>query len=1262
HPLKLIDWETILGAIKGGDEEESLKGVVVVPETTNFPFLYQHPLTMYKTTGLPEVDAIKEEASIKLQHEGHSQHTLTLQLRPASFRCDACNVKDEDDLSTSAASEDVNSLLHFPMSEAFVDPLKLLRSKILAQDDMETTEINQWSHPAHPLILNVEDPQVAETLVHGKPIVGPTTSVIIVAPPTITSVPTIFPVRWSNLFRIGILSWGYYNEAKRAVFVTAFNPLSMVIAEILGSMPIYHMSLFKVPKKVLHRMEFMRSHFFNGAELSSKKSVWVKWKHALDSKDKSGLGVSSLFAINRALMFKWVWHFITQGSSLWARVIKALHGYDGKIGQKVKSCYPLLWLDIIHEVEIFKSHGIDLVSLIHSKLGNGANTSFWEVAWREGSPFKSPFPWLYVLETQKKIDVASKLSHSGLDVLFHRPPRGGVEIQQFEHMKEKVEGCILADMMDRWFWALEGSGEFTITSVRKMIDDFMLSEVSSKTLWINAVPIKVNVHAWKVKLDGLPTRLNISCRGIDIESILCPMCGKEVESTSHIFFTCQISKEILRKISRWKEKNEAFSKNNEDKTTNSIPSQKTDHVGSSQNKKSYASSLNGDRDSKTLIFLDHKESEYILDDESLHGEKNKSVGSQHAEDDLVDDSDVEGVSETFFGDKHSSPNNNVCNSSEKVVEQQSKDHFCIYDVLNKKPNGVAEDSDSSLSYLPGFTPEVSRQENDHRGVDLNTEIDKSSSRLFNHFITSSRLVDAKLEGYTFTWAHPSATKMSKLDRFHVSKGIISLLPSITALCLDRHLSDHRPIILREIHTDYGPIPFCFYHYWFKWDRFDVMVEQAWNYFFHSDTNGLIWFKKKLQDLKKIIRSWIKDKKLQQSGAINSIKEDLIDIDKNLDIGNVSDEILLKRMELTRQLHDINQMEARDYVQKSKIKWAIEGDKNSKFFHGIINKKRSQLSIRNTNPEVVKDVFKDHFATRFKQPAHGWLKLNISFPNRLSTDQVADMDRSILANRLAMVISDLVSDIQSAFFANRQILDGPFILNELLPWCKRKKKKSMIFKVNFAKVYDSVHWDYLLDVLKAFGFGPNWCKLKQGDPLAPYLFILFMESLHISFSRAISDGLFKGIQIQGSMAISHLFYADDAIFIGKWSDSNLDNIVKILKCFFLASGLKINIQKSQVLGVGVPRNIVNQAASLIGCAVMQNPFRYLGVMAGDSMSQKLAWADTVQKLRSWLSKWKVKTLSIGGRLTLLKSVLGASPLYNMSIYKVPKGVLKEMEAI
>lgn len=63
-----------------------------------------------------------------------------------------------------------------------------------------------------------------------------------------------------------------------------------------------------------------------------------------------------------------------------------------------------------------------------------------------------------------------------------------------------------------------------------------------------------------------------------------------------------------------------------------------------------------------------------------------------------------------------------------------------------------------------------------------------------------------------------------------------------------------------------------------------------------------------------------------------------------------------------------------------------------------------------------------------------------------------------------------------------------------------------------------------------------------------------------------------------------------------------------------------------------------------------------------MSNRSAWDDIISKLNSRLSKWKVKTLSIGGRLTLLKSVLGSTPVYWMSLYKVPKSVLNSMEAI
>ena len=189
-----------------------------------------------------------------------------------------------------------------------------------------------------------------------------------------------------------------------------------------------------------------------------------------------------------------------------------------------------------------------------------------------------------------------------------------------------------------------------------------------------------------------------------------------------------------------------------------------------------------------------------------------------------------------------------------------------------------------------------------------------------------------------------------------------------------------------------------------------------------------------------------------------------------------------------------------------------------------------------------------------------------------------------------------------------------------------------------------------------------CGLKQCDPLAHYLFIIVMESLHLSFSRVVDAGIFKGIKIDNSTMISHLFYADDAVFVGEWSDDNLSSIMHVLHCFSLSSGLKINVKKSQLLGVGIHDQIVATAASTLGCSIMKTPFKYLGVTVGGNISNISAWDDIISKLNSRLSKWKVKTLSIGGRLTLLKSVLGSTPIYWMSLYKVPKSVLNSMEAI
>nr|GEZ88023.1 RNA-directed DNA polymerase, eukaryota [Tanacetum cinerariifolium] len=249
---------------------------------------------------------------------------------------------------------------------------------------------------------------------------------------------------------------------------------------------------------------------------------------------------------------------------------------------------------------------------------------------------------------------------------------------------------------------------------------------------------------------------------------------------------------------------------------------------------------------------------------------------------------------------------------------------------------------------------------------------------------------------------------------------------------------------------------------------------------------------------------------------------------------------------------------------------------------------------------------------------------------------------------------------------------------------------MVFKADFEKAFNSVSWDYLDGILSNFGFGAKWrgwiqgCLnsakgsilingspssefsfhkgLKQGDPLSLFLFILVMETLHISFNNILNARFFKGIHINESLTLSHLFYADDAIFIGTWDKANVISLVHMLNCFYMASGLKINIIKSSIMGISTTGEEVNSAAKIIGCSTFSSPFKYLGVKVGSSSSRNSLWDEVISKISSRLSKWKAKSLSIGGRFTLIKSVLTSFPLFFMSIYKAPMGALHKLESI
>ncbi|GJX75501.1 reverse transcriptase domain-containing protein [Tanacetum coccineum] len=179
------------------------------------------------------------------------------------------------------------------------------------------------------------------------------------------------------------------------------------------------------------------------------------------------------------------------------------------------------------------------------------NEAFWEDSWKGNVPLKTLYSRIYAFEAEINISVAAKFVLPSFCSSLRRIPRGGVEQNQLSELLAILEGLVLPNMLDRWSWSLSGSGEFSVSSIRKLIDDHTLKAISSKTRWIKIVPIKINIHAWRVKLDNLPTRLNLSRRSMDLDSIFCLNCNLAVESTDHIFFQCSLVKEIYNKIAHW---------------------------------------------------------------------------------------------------------------------------------------------------------------------------------------------------------------------------------------------------------------------------------------------------------------------------------------------------------------------------------------------------------------------------------------------------------------------------------------------------------------------------------------------------------------------------------------------------------------------------------------------------------------------------------------------------------------------------------------
>nr|KYP47048.1 Transposon TX1 uncharacterized [Cajanus cajan] len=203
-----------------------------------------------------------------------------------------------------------------------------------------------------------------------------------------------------------------------------------------------------------------------------------------------------------------------------------------------------------------------------------------------------------------------------------------------------------------------------------------------------------------------------------------------------------------------------------------------------------------------------------------------------------------------------------------------------------------------------------------------------------------------------------------------------------------------------------------------------------------------------------------------------------------------------------------------------------------------------------------------------------------------------------------------------------MLHSVLVVSEVIDEAKRMKKPIIFFKVDFEKAYDSVSWEYLLYMLERLGFNPKWIGwireclntarlsvlvnssptdefpmgrgLRQGDPLAPFLFTIVAEGLSGLMREVVKHKRFNSVKVgHNQVEVSLVQYADDTMFFGEASLQNVFMIKSLIRCFEVVSGLI----KSKFGSICVDQALVEDFAHLLNCTLLSLPFPYLGLPIG-----------------------------------------------------------------
>jgi len=254
---------------------------------------------------------------------------------------------------------------------------------------------------------------------------------------------------------------------------------------------------------------------------------------------------------------------------------------------------------------------------------------------------------------------------------------------------------------------------------------------------------------------------------------------------------------------------------------------------------------------------------------------------------------------------------------------------------------------------------------------------------------------------------------------------------------------------------------------------------------------------------------------------------------------------------------------------------------------------------------------------------------------------------VLANRLKLILPEIISSSQSAFVPGRMITDNVLLAYELTHFLKSRRASGGLaaIKLDMSKAYDRVEWNFLRKVMIKMGFHNRWVDL------------IMKCVTTVSYRIKVNGEYTEQIYPQRSLR------QDDSLIFMNAVHTGALELKNILQSYERASGQMINREKSSILfSPNTPHSVRNQICSILSIANKAYNERYLGLPVAVGKSRRKTFEYIKQRVWNRIQGWQERLLSKAGKEIMIKAVAQAIPTYAMSCFDLTKSVCDDLNSM